>query len=187
MRHAELTRQLILDAAIAKLCEDERPGELSIRSLADRAEMSERTVFRYFASRDELLDAVAAEMNARLAPPPVPERLRELPRYPALIFARFEETAALTRAALSGEVYERIRTGDLAKRGVAIRRLVDEAAPHISADTRGLVAANIHYHVVATTWNYYRTRFGLSAAETVAAARLAIEHAILGLEISADV
>lgn len=153
-----------------------------MRLLAQRAEMSERTVFRYFASRDDLLDAVAGEINARLAQPPVPDLLEELPGYPALIFKRFEETAALTCAALSAEVYERVRTTDLTGRGTAIRHLVDQAAPHVAADTRRLVAANIHYHVVATTWNYYRTRFGFSAAQTVAAARLAIEHAINALK-----
>ncbi|HKT86277.1 MAG TPA: hypothetical protein VJQ77_09355 [Novosphingobium sp.] len=38
----------------------------------------------------------------------------------------------------------------------------------------------IPYHVIATTRNYYRDRFGLSAEDTVAAARLAIEQAITG-------
>lgn len=179
-RHAALTRSLILDAAIALLTEEDA-AELSVRSAAQRAGMSERTVFRYFPARDDLLDAVAAEMNARLAPPPVPERVEDLPGYPEAIFARFEATAPLTRAALRSEVYERIRSGDLVRRRETIRRLVDEAAPHAPDAMRRLVAANIHYHVVASTWHYYRARFGFSAADAVAAARLAIEHALAGL------
>ncbi len=179
-RHAELTRDLILDAAIGLLTNSETE-ELSVRSVAQRAGMSERTVFRYFAARDELLDAVAAEMNRRLAPPLLPERLADLPGYPAAIFARFEALEALTRAALRSDVYERIRSGDLVQRGVHIAKLIDEAAPDVDAVFRRLIAANIHYHVIASSWAYYRFRFGFSAEDTVAAASLAIDHALAGL------
>lgn len=179
-RHAAVTRDLILDAAIG-LLKDAETGELSVRSVAQCAGMSERTVFRYFASRDDLLDAVAGEMNRRLAPPPLPERLEDLPGYPAAIFARFEAMEALTRAALRSEVYERIRSGDLVRRGVHIAKLVDGAAPGVDAALRRLIAANIHYHVIASSWAYYRFRFGFSAEDTVAAASLAIDHALAGL------
>lgn len=179
-RHAELTRGLILDSAIALLT-DNAGEEISMRSVAQRAEMSERTVFRYFAARDDMLDAVAEEMNRRLAPPPLPEALEDMPDYPAAIFARFEATAALTRAALRTEVYERIRSGDLVRRGTRIAELVEAAAPGADAQLRRLIAANIHYHVIASTWHYYRFRFGFSAQDTVAAARLAIGTAIAGL------
>lgn len=183
-RHAELTRTLILDSAIAVLTDDEST-ELSVRSAANRAGISERTVFRYFANRDDLLDAVAAEMNQRLAAPAVPVRLEEFDAYPAAIFARFEENSALTRAALRSEVYERIRSGDLVRRGSIIRATVDEAAPGVAPETRRLIAHNIHYHVVASTWHYFRYRFGLSAEDTVAAAQLAIANAISGLKAAA--
>lgn len=114
--------------------------------------------------------------------PPPPERLQELPDYPAQAFARFEEIAGLIKASLRGDVYERIRSGDLVNRGAAIANMVDAAAPLVDAATRRLVAKNILYFVVASTWNYYRTRFAMSAEETVAAARRAIVDALAGLE-----
>jgi AcrR family transcriptional regulator len=181
-RHAELTRDLILEGSIEQLC-DETSGELTMRSAAQAAGISERTIFRYFAARDELLDAVASELNLRLKAPPVPDKLDQLPAYPAAIFARFEAEESMIRAALRPEVYDRIRTGDLVQRGKRIAQLVEAAHPDAPTGLKRLTAFNIQYHVVATTWFYYRFRFGLSAADTVEAARLAIETAITGLSV----
>ena len=181
-KHADLTQTLILDAAI-DLLETGSVTELSVRAVARRAEISERTVFRYFASRDELLDAIAAEISRRLGAPPNPTTVEELIAYPKARFARFEATATLTQAALHSELYHRVRTRDALDRGVAIRALIDAAAPHRPARERQLAATNIHYHVVASTWRYYRFNFGLSLEDATECARMAIVQALEGLGI----
>jgi AcrR family transcriptional regulator len=183
-RHADFTRRLILDAAIA-LLELAPVTELSIRATARRAGISERTIFRYFATRDELLDAVAEEMSSRLAAPPDPATVQELLAYPAAIFGRFEAERALTEAALHSELYHRIRRADAGRRGVAIRQLLDRVAPSRSEPERKLAAANILYHVIATTWRYYRVYFGLTLEETVYCSRTAIAQALAGLGVDA--
>ncbi len=184
-RHADLTQALILDSAI-ELLETASVTELSVRAVARKADISERTVFRYFARRDELLDAVASEMTRRLDAPPSPETIAELVAYPAAMFARFEASSTLTRAALHSELYHRIRSSDALGRGAAILRLVKQAAPERSEREHRLAAANIHYHVVASTWRYYRDYFGFSQDETVECARLAIVQALAGLGVRAD-
>src|SRR5438132_8467626 len=118
--------------------------------------MSERTIFRYYATRDDLLDAVAGEMSNRLAVPPPPSSIEELLDYPAAIFARFEATAQLTRAALHSELYHRLRKAEAAERGERIAALVETGAPNIEPALRRRMSANIHYHVIASTWHYYR-------------------------------
>ena len=65
-RHADLTQSAILGAAVA-LLEAGPVNELSVRAIAREARMSERTVFRHFANREILLDAVAMEVSRRLA------------------------------------------------------------------------------------------------------------------------
>lgn len=179
-RQADLTRRLIVDSAIRLLVEDDE-HELSVRAVAAAGRMSERTVFRYFESRDALMDAVAAELNARQALPPLPKTEEELLDYPRAIFTSFEANQALTRAALRGEIHERIRSSDRTLRGRRLRELVDAIAPDADANLRRLVASNIHYHVTATTWDHYRVRFGFSQDDTIAAARLAVEQAIAAL------
>src|SRR6516162_9245341 len=55
-RQTDLTQRLILDAALEVIAE--APTEpLSVRATARRAGMSERTVFRYFATREDLVTA----------------------------------------------------------------------------------------------------------------------------------
>jgi AcrR family transcriptional regulator len=182
-RHADLTQRIILESAI-RLLETAPVTELSVRAVAKAGGMSERTVFRYFATRDEMLDAVALEMSRRLDAPADPTTIDALLDYPQAIFARFEATEALTKAALHSELYNRIRSTDAGRRGAAIRALVDQAAPERPERERKLAAASILYHVIAATWHYYRFYFGFSPEETVAAARAAIAQSLVGLGIS---
>lgn len=181
-RHADLTQRLILDAAV-DLLETTSVGELSVRAVAKRAEISERTVFRYFAAREDLLDAVAAEVARRTQAPPNPETVAELLAYPAAIFARYEETATLTLAAMHSELFHRIRTTDAERRGATIRALVDREAPSRPERERRLAAANIHYHVVASTWRYYRFYFGFPLEDAVECASMAIRQTLAGLGV----
>lgn len=184
-RHADLTQRVILDAAV-DLLETRSVGELSVRAVAKRADISERTVFRYFAAREDLLDAVAAEVARRTQAPPNPKSVAELLVYPEAIFARYEETATLTLAAMHSELFHRIRTNDAERRGRTIRALVDREAADRPEQERRLAAANIHYHVVATTWSYYRFNFGFSLDEAVEAAGMAIRQTLVGLGIDID-
>jgi AcrR family transcriptional regulator len=181
-RHADLTQQLILDAAV-DLLKMASVGELSVRAVAKRAHISERTVFRYFATREDLLDAVAAEVAIRTPAPPNPRTVAELLAYPEEIFACYEETSALTLAAIHSELFHRIRTTDAARRGAAIRALVDREAAAAPERERRHAAANIHYHVVASTWRYYRYYFGFPLADAVACSRTAIRQTLAGLGI----
>jgi AcrR family transcriptional regulator len=181
-RHAELTRTIIMDAAI-DLLEKGSAQELSVRSVARQAAISERTVFRYFAAREDLLDAVIKEVGARMRLPPDPTTVAELLAFPRAIYDRFEETSALTRATLESELYLRIVKSGVDTRGEAIRAIIDSAAPDRPETERRLTAIDIKHHVVASTWRYYRVFFGLSQEDAVACARKAIEFALQGLGI----
>ena len=70
--HADLTERLILDSAIAVL-EDDAFNGLTVRAVAKRAGIAERTIFRYFASRDEFLDAIGRDITRLLQMPPAPK------------------------------------------------------------------------------------------------------------------
>jgi len=176
-RHSDLTRSLIVDSAV-ELIEQAPVHELSVRAVARHARISERTVFRYFPTRDELLDAMAREVSHRLNMPADPTTVEELLAYPDVLYGRFEATAALTKAALHSELYHRIRGSDAERRGSVLRGLVDRLAPSRPESDRKLAAANIRYHLIATTWHYYRYYFGLSLEESVECARIAIVQAL---------
>ena len=179
-RLADHTQRLILDSAV-ELLEETSVAELTVRAVAARAGISERTVFRYFATREDFLDAVATEVSRSLALPPSPATLEELLDYPATLYRRFEAKAALTKAALHTELFHRMRNAQAGQRWVAVRQLLDRHAPKRSTRDRKLAAANIRYLLSATTWHYYRFYFGFGLDETIECAQTAIRQAVDGL------
>jgi AcrR family transcriptional regulator len=182
-RHSDLSQRVILDAAV-ELLERASVTDLSVRAVAKHAGISERTVFRHFATRAELLDVVAEEVSRRLKLPPDPTSLDELLDYPQAVYARFEATAALTKTVLHSELYHRVRSADAERRRAAIHRVLDSIAPGRPERERKLASANIHYHVIASTWHYYRVYFGLSLEDSVDCAKMAIVQAVAALGVS---
>ena len=180
-RRNDLSRQLMLDAAVAVL-ESGSFSDLTARSIARQANVSERTVFRYFPSREALVDAVADEVRRRMDVPPPPRTLEELQEAPGLLYRRFEAVRSLVEAALHTELFPRMRDTQARERWVAVRAIVDALAPRRSERERKIAAANIRYFLAATTWHYYRFSFGFTLDETIASAETAIRQTIDALK-----
>ena len=89
---AEQTRDRIVRAAVDLLSEAD-PGDLSMNEVAARAGVSVRTVYRHFATRDELLDGVIGwigdRLSRRVGPPPS-TRAEYVETAPKVITALFE-------------------------------------------------------------------------------------------------
>jgi len=98
-RHSDLTEGLILAAAI-DLLEHSSVGELTVGGVAERANISSRTIFRYFPTRDEFLGAIAAEAIRSMDLPPHPATLEELLDMPRALYRAFEARTGLVKAAL---------------------------------------------------------------------------------------
>ncbi len=179
-RRAGQTRTLIMGTAV-ELLEAGSFGELTMRETANHAGISERTVFRYYPTRDAFLDAVAVEVVARLDTPPPPTSVEELLALPGLLYRNFEANQRLTRAALHTELFHRIRDSTAKVRWTAVRELVDRYAPDVPERARRIAAANIRYYLGATTWHYYRFYFGLNLDETIACAETAIRQNLASL------
>lgn len=184
-RHSDLTRQVILDAALAML---ERGGvaELTVRAVAKHAHISERTVFRYFATREDFLDAVADALRARFALPDPPRDRDELLAMPRALYARFEAVSRLTRAALHTELFHRMRETLARSRWNAVQDIVDRLAPRRAERERRIAAANIRFYLAASSWHYFRFYFGFSLEDTIACAETAIRQTLDALARKAE-
>ncbi len=179
-RTSEQTRLTLLAAAIAEL-EAGSVETLTMRAVAARAGTAERTVFRYFATREAFLDGVTEAVTETLHLPPVPTEPAGLVGYVASIYARFEARGALTRAALHPEIFQRMVETASKERWRATERCIDGAFPDVPVEERRVAAANIRYFLSATTWNYYRTLFGFTLEETTLAAQTMIRQALAAL------
>jgi AcrR family transcriptional regulator len=190
-RQADFTRRLILDAAV-ELVEAAidpsrhrvRPdAEVTLRAVARAANISERTMFRYFASRDEFFDALTEEARARMAVPGPPRTIEELRVFPRPLYGVFEAQQRLVLGSMHlRDLYERIRSTQATARWGAVRKLIDAFAPRRSEEARRIVAANINYHLGATSWEFFRFSFGFTLEESIVAAEAAIGQFLGSLE-----
>jgi AcrR family transcriptional regulator len=178
-QQTDLTQRLILDAALQTL-QDASVGGLTMRAVAKKAGISERTVFRYFATRDEFLDAVAAEISSQMQVPH-PRSLDELLAMPRTLFTSLEARRDLIRASLHTDVSERIMQTNGRQRWTAIRKIVDAYAPRAPETQRKIAATNIRYLMSAATWNYYRFVFRFTLEETIECAETAMRQALEAL------
>jgi AcrR family transcriptional regulator len=179
-RRNEVTRRLILDTAI-DLLETDGVASLTMRAVAKRANMAERTVFRYFATRDEFLDAVTIAARERMELPAPPRSMDELRALPRRLYEALDAQQRLVIAAMHSEVSDRMREAAARSRWPAVRELIDAHAPKCSPHDRKLVAATICQYLNATSWHYHRFSLKLSAQDTIECAELAIERAIASL------
>jgi AcrR family transcriptional regulator len=173
--HAELTRQRILDALI-ELMVDERPATISIPAVARRANVSVRTVYHHFATKEALFDALpeAARQRTGGVDLPEPQSPRELADGMRVAYDYLERNAALFNAVRVSEVDARVRGGIDRRNAARIEqalkpvtdRLDDEAGLRLCA-VIGALASNDTYRTLTR-------RFGLSQDEAAEAVGWAI-------------
>lgn len=179
---SDSTGQRILDAAV-RVLEKHSVSQLTVHAVAHEAGISDRTVFRYYPTREVFLDAIAAAVARKLSLPDPPSTLRELVETPRVLYSAFEAHRELARAALHSEIFDRMRLAQARRRWQAVRALVDAHASKRSERERRIAAANIRYHLSATAWHYYRVYFRFTLEETIACGETAIRQSLAGLGV----
>jgi AcrR family transcriptional regulator len=182
--HSDHTERLILETALAVLRDDSFNG-LTVRAVARKAGISERTIFRYFPTREEFLDAVAREFTRILGMPPAPQTVDELLAMPRRLYTAFEPHARLIAVVFHTEIFPRMKAGPAQQRWEAIGRLLERERPKAPPRARRIAAANIRYFLSAATWHYYRFIFRFTLEETIACAETAIRQTLRGLSAAA--
>src|SRR5947208_5441756 len=91
-RQTDATQKLILSTAV-ELLETDGVNATTARAVAKKAGISERTVFRYYGSRDEFLDAIATEASSKIHAPSPPENIEDLVEYVSSLYESFERSA----------------------------------------------------------------------------------------------
>lgn len=178
--YTDQTSRLLLEAALRVLARDSLRG-VTYRAVAAEAKVSERTVFRYFAAREEFLDAIALELTRRLDLPPPPTSIGKLQEAPDALYRCFERESNLTRAGVHSELHERMRA--MARpRWLAVRRLVEAYSPQVTEQRRKFASVNFQYILSANAWHSYRFHFRLTIDESIECAKTSIRQTISGLQ-----
>lgn len=170
--NAAATRTRILDA-VRDLLVDSRLS-LSIPEIAERAGVSEPTVYRHFPNREALLDAAAEAVSAHLGAPPEPRDANDLPVVAIALARYFGRNASWVRAALNEPALRPMRMAGRSRRLERLRRIVSPRLAHLDARDRDIAFAVFAAIARTETWDYLTRESGLSNEESGAALSFAL-------------
>ena len=173
---AALTRSRI-DAALAELLQQHGSVEqITFKAVAERAGVTEMTVYRHYPSRDALLHAVWEQMNREMGPDVrMPGSTQALLAQHAALFTGFDRIAAQIMASLTTPQGREMRASLNRERRQAFCAIVDELDPRLDRAARIRAAGVIQLLHSAHAWASLREQWGLSGAEAGKATRWAIE------------
>jgi AcrR family transcriptional regulator len=171
--HKDQTRARILDAAIEEMRES-KLDTLTIAKVAERAKVTERTVYRHFLTREDLLKAVWPRMQARVGSSGFPQTADALIATPLRLFPRFDEEEGLIRASISSETGRAVRLSSNPQRQAAMLACVTDAMPRMDDAVKRRRAAIVQLIDSAYGWSVLRDFWGLDGAEAGRAAAEAI-------------
>jgi AcrR family transcriptional regulator len=179
---AERTRQALVDALLGLL--DEGQLRPTATEIAERAGVSERSLFQHFPDRENLFEAVARQQYERVMPTlspvdaslPLAERIEQLTRQRARLY---ELIGGVRRAALLIEHESPAVAGWLttARRAKAaeVERVFRRELEAIPPDEREPVSAALVAVCAWPAWDSWRTHQRLGVGRARAAMAAAIE------------
>jgi AcrR family transcriptional regulator len=175
------TRERILEAAIAQIAEDGL-SELTIPLVAERAEVSLRTVYRHFPTKDELIDSVAEFRDMQFGSHGPPASVEELVETTPALFEGFAARDELVRAsdvsAAGRQIHDRARR----RRAKALSAIFEDVSADLSpAETRRLAAA-VQVLWSTRAWLTLHDNWGMDGKEAGKAMQWAIATLIAEAE-----
>lgn len=170
---ARETRERILEGVAAWMRLDP-PTPFTLEAIADEAGVERRTLFRHFATKEELLAGFWQWINTRLAPRTLPASLEELIAAPRETFARFDDDEGLIRASLHTPAGRTMRLAAVAERRQAFRAALRGATRGVPTADRRRLEAVVHALYSAAAWETMRDYAGVSGKQAGEAASWAL-------------
>src|SRR5436305_11723400 len=122
---AALARERIL-RGVAELLERDEADELTVQQVAEVSDVSLRTVYRYFPTREELLAEAGRWIGGELLQQGYPSSLDDVADSFERACLEFDDHPGLVRAMALSEVGREARSSRRRERLAAIRTLLDQ-------------------------------------------------------------
>jgi AcrR family transcriptional regulator len=159
-QQAEFTKNLLLEAARKVIIEND-PESFTMQKVAREAGVSHRTVYRYFPSRQTLIDEFSEWLEQRFDNSSLNSlTIEEIDEVARIAFSRFDENAQFFEAAARLSVGG-LRPADQARRTAIIRQEFDAIFPDLDPATANQVFAVLRHLLGLHTWFELRDRFDL--------------------------
>lgn len=168
-RQKRLSREAILEA-LAEHAVEQGLLDFTVAQIAERAGVSQRTVYNHFASRHAMIEALAAWLGERMRREggrTYPDGLASLSGAVRRNFALFSREPELTHALAVIEAVE--PTSGHLHRTSAFREAVERAYPELDDREQTAVSAIIRRLVSSASWDGLTREHGLDSDEAASA------------------
>lgn len=163
-QHAAMTRERILEA-VADLLERGDPGELTMPGVAEASGVSLRTIYRYYPTREELLEAAGRWIGDELLKHPYPRDLDEVADLYQVGCRDFDERPGLVRALAFSQLGQRVRGYRRRERLESIERALRTELTGLSQGELRRAEAVLAYLHNMLAYTTLREENGLSGEE----------------------
>lgn len=179
---AEATRERIVAAMADILAEDGRIEGATNRAVAQRAGVTEVTVYRHFPSRELLLRGLWEHLNKRNgANVGMPESEAEILEKIGPLYATFDAAPAHALAAVTTEHGREMRGSINQLRQQAFLDALEEATANLSAKDKAKAAGLIQLLYSSYAWLSLREQWNVTGLDAAEAAGWAIETLLADL------
>jgi AcrR family transcriptional regulator len=165
----QLTREIIL-RSVADQLEIGDASEITVPGVARSAGVSVRTVYRHFASREDLIREAADWISAHLfGASLMPETVTELAADYREHLLAFDQHPKLVRAMAVSRAGNSVRSARRARRLESLSRALGEVTENLSHEERRQAEAMFGYLVNMLAWMTMRDEYGLTGEEIAGA------------------
>jgi len=172
-RGANRTQEAIL-AAYAELIEELGTDDVSFRLIARRAGVGERTIFRNYATRVDLLLAAAAWIERRIFPREDAPSIFDMPLTIRAAMESYDRRPELTHV-VAETAMRGISGATPSPRRPMLEEMIDAEVPSLGAAERRAIVAALAHLDSAATWVTFRREFGMTRSDIADAAAWAAE------------
>lgn len=168
------TRQRILDAA-GRLMQNRGLEQFSYAAIAAEAGVKERTVYRHFPNKRELMQGLWGWFQERVHYGAIARTEEELIAKPRQMFPGFDANEQLARALWTSAEGREFRLSNLAERKAGIRSAIADATRGLPPKQAKWIAAAVHVLYSGAAWSTMKDYWGMSGDEAGKASAMAIE------------
>jgi AcrR family transcriptional regulator len=172
-RQVQATREQIL-ASVRTMLEQDPHSSLGFDELASVSGVNRRTIFRHISTKEALLEAFWADINASLGVRFWPEREEDLTGLPPVLFASLDKIEGIVRASHASGAGREMRLQANPERQRAFRRSLAQVTAEMDPKMARRLEALVQLLFSATAWQTMRDYWGLSGREAGEAAAWAI-------------
>lgn len=162
---AQETRARILDATTPLMARG--AASLSIPAIAREAGVSVPTVYRHFATKQQLIEAIYPHVMRRAAinQPPPPRSISELRDGVRSYLAYLDSLDDQARAVMASGAADEVRRATMPNRVAVFRRLADSVEPKLADADRDRLARLLVVLTQSSSLRMWRDHLGLSINE----------------------